>query len=280
MGLDLKQIVANSSTINYIERGSGSPLIFVHGSVGSLEDFLPQIEYFSCSFRAIAYSRRYHPPNEPPRKTDAYALHQHTADLLALVCALGAGPAHLVGASYGAYVCLFLALQSARSVRSLTLAEPPILPILRDTPAYRHLHDAFHRNSMQPSLAAFERGDPEDGIRRFLDGILGKKGAYDLLSPETRLALQRFGPELSAEFRTDFDLYMPSLPSARLPSLKMPVLLLNGNRSPAMFHAITDELKRSIPHSQRQTIQRAGHAINLANPSLYNSILHNFLDKG
>jgi hypothetical protein len=58
----------------------------------------------------IAYSRRFHPPNEIDPSDRTYAAERHAENLAALLGALDAGKAHLVGSSYGAYIILVLAL--------------------------------------------------------------------------------------------------------------------------------------------------------------------------
>ena len=105
-GSEIRPIAINQTTLHYFECGKGEPLIFVHGGLGDLHTFQRQVQEFATSFRVIAYSRRFFPPNAPPRETDVNPLSNHVADLRALITQLKATPAHLVGNSYGAYVAL------------------------------------------------------------------------------------------------------------------------------------------------------------------------------
>ena len=132
-GSDIRPIEVNQTTLHYFECGKGEPLIFVHGGLGDLHTFQRQVQTFATSFRVIAYSRRFSPPNAPPRETDVNPLSNHVADLRALITQLKATPAHLVGNSYGAYVALALAVDHPELVRSLVLGEPPVLPLLPRT---------------------------------------------------------------------------------------------------------------------------------------------------
>src|SRR5881628_4062986 len=66
--------------LHFTERGTGVPVVFVHGSLGSLENWRLQIDAFATRFRVIAYSRRYHPPNSPRPDGQAYALDLHADD--------------------------------------------------------------------------------------------------------------------------------------------------------------------------------------------------------
>ena len=132
-GSEVRAIGINEATLHYFECGEGEPIVFVHGTLGDLNVFRTQAQTFAARFRVISYSRRYHPPNAPPRAQDVDALSAHAADLGALVKELKATPAHLVASSYGAYVALALAVDHPELVRSLVLGEPPVLPLLSRT---------------------------------------------------------------------------------------------------------------------------------------------------
>jgi len=51
-------------------------------------------------------------------------------DLVSLMKALQLAPAHLVGCSFGAYICLLVARDHPELIRALTICEPPLLPLL------------------------------------------------------------------------------------------------------------------------------------------------------
>ena len=80
-GSEIRSIEVNQTTLHYFECGKGEPLVFVHGGLGDLHTFQRQVQEFATSFRVIAYSRRFSPPNAPPRETDVNPLSNHVADL-------------------------------------------------------------------------------------------------------------------------------------------------------------------------------------------------------
>lgn len=269
--------ITSRGTFAFSERGRGAALIFIHGSLGSLHDFSRQMTLFGESYRKLVYSRRYHPPNPPPGPGELYTIEGHAADLKAIIRGLDAGPVHLVGSSWGAYVALALALQHPELAASLVLAEPPILGLLNRSAAGRILFDGFHREAILPARAAFERGEMEGGVRNFVDGIAGKEGSFDSLPPKARGRLVEAGPELRAEFETPFDAYMPLPDVAALGRMQTPVLLLQGDRSPKMFHLIQDELELAITDAERVMIPRSGHSVHIENAHAFHEVVGDFL---
>ncbi len=261
----------------FLEAGEGEALLFLHGSLGSFLEFTPVVRHFSRKYRAIAYSRRYHPPNAADVPEGEYTISGHAEDLAALLSALRTGSAHLVGSSWGAYVALFLATRRADAVRTLVLGEPPVLPLLRRTPRGRDLLELFLQETVKPSLAAFRRGSAADGVRTFFDGVTGRPGAFDALTAVTRQALLLAAEELRREFETPFEAYMPDLTPESLGGLRCPVLLLESERSPELFHRILDELEALIPGAERVVLPGTGHAMHTGNPDAYVQAIEQFL---
>ncbi|NIR47278.1 alpha/beta hydrolase [candidate division KSB1 bacterium] len=70
----------------------------------------------------MVYSRRYHWLNEQIAEGIDYSMTEHVDDLQTLLHSFGAVQAHLVGHSYGAFLCLLLAIKEPRFVRTLVLA--------------------------------------------------------------------------------------------------------------------------------------------------------------
>jgi pimeloyl-ACP methyl ester carboxylesterase len=110
------------AALDHVERGFGAPLVLVHGSASDRRTWGAQLEAFAARFRVIAYSRRYHWPNAPIPEGADYSMSEHVDDLRDLLDRLGAAPAHLVGHSYGAFVCLLLAAREPERVRSCSRA--------------------------------------------------------------------------------------------------------------------------------------------------------------
>ena len=258
------------------EEGSGKPVIFVHGSLGSWADFSRQVHTFGKDYRALSYSRRFHPPN-PCIAGAPYTLRRHAEDLAAVIDALAVERPAVVACSWGGCAVLLCAILHPGLLGSLVLCEPPMLPLLERTPEGMKLAADFRDAVLIPATAAFDRGDAAGGIRRFFDGVAGKNGSLDALSLSAKERLLEAGPELQLEFQTDPHLYMPALPDELLAGVDIPVLLLEGERSPRMFGVITDELAHILPNTRRETISRAGHSMQMNNPEAFDGAVASFL---
>ena len=122
-------ILVNGANLHFEDRGRGEPLVFVHGSASDWRTWDAQLDEFARRHRAIAYSRRYHWPNDPIPAGADYSMAEHVQDLETLLRKLDTVPADLVAHSYGACVALLLAIQSPHLVRRLVLSEPPALTL-------------------------------------------------------------------------------------------------------------------------------------------------------
>jgi non-heme chloroperoxidase len=259
------------------EAGEGPPLLFIHGSLGSLGDFAAQVDFFSSRFRAVSYSRRYHPPNASDDPGAPYTLVGQADDIAAVIHAAGMTHPDVIASSWGGYAALLCAIRHPGTFRSLVLGEPPMLPLLEATEEGRAELEKFQSTALSPSRDAFLRGDQAEGVARFFDGIAGRSGAFNALSPAVRAKLLEAGPELRLEFLSPFAEYMPSLAEDDLRSIRIPVLLLNGERSPRFFGIITDRLEGLLPVTRRRKIPLSGHSMQIANPRVYNAVVEEFL---
>ena len=183
----MSTIAINGSEFHYEDTGSGEPLILVHGSASDARAWKGQQQEFANHFRTICYSRRYHWPNKPIADNTDYSMMLHVEDLAALLETLDATPAHLVGHSYGAFLCTLLAMKEPRLVRSLVLAEPPaitlfvsnqpkpaeLIRLLFTRPATALSIIKFGATGVDPAKNAFRRGDTETGARIFGDAVFG-----------------------------------------------------------------------------------------------------------
>lgn len=275
----LKKITINGAEIHYTERGEGEgdPVIFVHGGLGDFRTWGPQMGPFSERYHAVSYSRRAHYPNAwPLGYEEEAAMEVHIADLAVLIEALELAPAHIVANSYGGYISLFVALRHPRLVRTLSLAEPPVQPILRCLPGGEELWEDFMQRAWRPAGIAFARGDLEGGVRLFVEGAVGAE-EYSKLPQRVRAEMLKDAPEMAAQTRAPFEVHMPPFTCSDAAQINVPTLLLYGERSPKMYRLINDELARCMPDTEQAIIGEAAHVLHNQNPGEHNRVVLDFL---
>lgn len=103
--------------LHYIERGSGKPLILLHGNGESGEYFTHQIEYFSKSRRVIAPDTRGH--GQSPRGTAPFSIRQFAEDLRDFMDGLSIQRADILGFSDGGNIALVFAIRYPERVDRL-----------------------------------------------------------------------------------------------------------------------------------------------------------------
>jgi pimeloyl-ACP methyl ester carboxylesterase len=107
------RVAVGGATVAYRELGAGEPVVFVHGGESDLRTWEQQLPAIAESHRAISYSRRHARPNDDiPAGVDDQML-VHVDDLAGFLSAVGAAPAHLVGNSWGGFICLLTAVRGS-----------------------------------------------------------------------------------------------------------------------------------------------------------------------
>lgn len=105
--------------LNYTEKGSGFPLILLHGNGENAGYFEYQIEYFSASYRVIAIDTRGH--GKSPRGTEPFTIVQFAQDLKDFLDGMGIQRAHILGFSDGGNIALAFALKYSGYIEKLIL---------------------------------------------------------------------------------------------------------------------------------------------------------------
>ena len=279
--------LVNGARLVYRERGKGEPLVLVHGSASDLRTWEEQLPALGERYRAISYSRRYHWPNDPIPEGRDYAMPEHVDDLRALLEALGAAPAHIVGHSYGAFLALLLAIGEPRLVRSLVLCEPPaitlyvsndprpaeIIGLTLRKPRTAAALVRFGAAGAAPAKAAARRGDMAAATEALGRAVLGAE-FYERLSAE-RLEQARANTMRAELLGSGF----APLDDASVRALRMPVLLVGGGRSPEVFPRLLDRLQELLPHAERVEIAEASHIVHEDSPGAYNAAVATFLSR-
>jgi pimeloyl-ACP methyl ester carboxylesterase len=105
--------------LHFIDKGSGEPLVLLHGNGESSEYFSRQIGFFSDRCRVLAVDTRGH--GLSPRGTGPFTLERFSDDLYGFLTGLNIERADLLGFSDGGNIALTFALKYPGKVGRLIL---------------------------------------------------------------------------------------------------------------------------------------------------------------
>ncbi len=279
------QFISNKYEFNYLEAGKGKSLVFVHGSASDYRSWGHQYEFFSKEFHTIVYSRRYHFPNRNIQINEDYSMACHVNDLESLILNKSSHPAYVIGHSYGAFIALLLAIKNPSIIKSLVLTEPPVITLYvskepRPSELFRLLPKRpglalsilkFGIKGVVPAKAAISANDMNKAVEIFGRATLGIKTYNNL--PESRLKIAR-NNFIAAELTGSG---FPKLDSNKIRAIKVPALLLTGEKSPGLFRNLMNGLEELLPNAQRITVSGASHIVHEDNPAEFNKEVRTFL---
>ena len=284
----MASINVNGAQLEYFEKGSGEPLILVHGSSNDFRAWKHQQDELSKHFRTIVYSRRYHWPNKEITEGEEYSMAEQLDDLEALISSLNVSPAHLMGHSYGAFLSLLLAIKNPTLVKSLILAEPPvftlfisnepkpleILKMMFKTPLIGIEIMKFGKGVLVPASEAMKQNKIEEGMQIFVKGIFGDDAnrIYEIKKEEAESNLSNAKAELLGSG------FMP-IEEDSIRKVQTPALLVAGSKTRKIFRLFIDHLHKLLPNSEMVVINNATHLMQADNPNEFNKTAISFLNK-
>jgi non-heme chloroperoxidase len=266
---NLKNIEINGRQLHYVEQGGGGagagegggqqqrpPVIFIHGGLDDYRCWQFQMDYFSSKkYRAISYSRRFAYPNKWIGNvlTDN-TVEDNAKDLAELIRKLDVAPAHLVGASYGAFITLYCVSNNPDLAKTMVLNEPPIFKFLATSPIKEdvELLQRFRTYVQTPTEDSFKRGDFKKAAQTFIDRITGIENFFENLPKEDKQLLIDNAKSLEGEL----EYAQPS--SFSIEDVKqittIPTLQVKGELSPKLFYRISDILSDNMPNNTEQVV--------------------------
>lgn len=247
--------------LHYEESGTGTPVLGIHGTPGSAELWQDAARQLAKHGRCIVYDRRGFHRSELPGGLSSSDLDQHVDDAVALLDAIDARPAVVIGRSTGGLVALALALRDSSAVVAMALLEPAVFTV--DAAA------AWWAADLRERVLAWAATDPWLAARAVVIEALGEE-VWDAWPKELRDLVDATSPGVLAEARGR-GLDMSAAPwrpePAALAALRVPTLLVSGADSPAPLHAVAGRLADRIPAAESVVVS-GGHLIDPAHPSV------------
>ena len=247
----------NGVRLHHEQRGSGDPILCIHGTAGTALAWTDTVEELARLGRVIAYDRRGCGRSERPDPYERTSVAEHADDAAALLDALVAAPAVVIGRSYGATVATDLALRCPDRVRALVLLEG-------DAPRELAPAAAAWVDALADRLRAVAAQAGVDAVAEALIGAVAGESAWRSFPEELRQIMTGNGPAILAELRGEWWLQADL---AALATLQQPALLVTAADSPPALREPTEALAAALPNA-RTVVVGGGHLIDPAGPEI------------
>jgi pimeloyl-ACP methyl ester carboxylesterase len=256
-------IAVNGTDLYYEERGSGPAILFVHGMCGFANVWDDQVGRLAADFRCVTYDRRGHSRS---RLGDVQqrTVELHADDAAGLIRALGLAPCLLVGSSGGARVGLDVVRRYPELLVGAVLSEPPVFAL---EPAAAAAAQPEMAARLQAALA---QGDPRAAVDAFFDFMCpGLWRAID----EPRRDLYRAN---AGELLPDLQMPPYRVSPADLADVRVPCLVVRGDRSHPLLQRIAGTLASSIPDAELVELRGSGHVTYAEQPEAFAAAVRGF----
>ena len=266
----VKAMHVNGYDLAYIERGSGTPLVLVHGAVNDYRVWDAQVEAFSPRFHVYALSMRHYYPEKWNGEGKDFNVQQQADDVIAFVKALNAGKVYLLGHSRGGNIALHVAKKEPELLKALVLADPSGLEGLLPGGSPATGDDG---NAMRQQVAArLKAGDVEGGMKMYVEFTTGNDAWEALTPPQKQLRIDNAWTVVG-------DTDRPRTACEEGKRLTMPVLFINGETSPPRYPTTSKAFSACVPNATLATVPVASHGMFRTHPAETNRIVLDFLAK-
>ena len=264
--VDSGSVAVDGGHLFYEVAGSGTPIVLIHGGNVDRRMWDDQFMAFAREHRVVRYDLRGYGRSSP--ETGSFEAHR---DLHALMLSLGLRQASLVGLSGGGRIAIDFALVFPEMVDRLVLVAPGISGW-----------------SFAPDDTSWYA---EGRVMRDRGDSVGVAVAWANHSFYTRMVMAK--PRLAERMRhivgdnaSHFmgrvrhgDLERDAQPPAlgRTAGIRVPTLLLVGDRDVPDILKIADTLSASVPGIRRESFPGVGHFVNMERPADFTRVVLAFL---
>lgn len=171
-----------------------------------------------------------------------------------LIRKLDLAPAHLVGASYGAFTALYCASKNPELAKTMVLNEPPIMQFLARSAIKEdaELLQRFRTRVLNPTQNASRVREFRKAAQVAIDGIMEIENYFGQLPEEGKQFLIDNAKSLESELESTISTSYTMEDVKQITTI--PTLLVKGELSPKYFLRIIDILSDNMPNNTEQIV--------------------------
>ncbi|MEO6800060.1 MAG: alpha/beta hydrolase [Rhodanobacter sp.] len=239
-------VEVHGASLYYAITGNGSPVLLLHGSLGSSDDWGYQVRALAAHHTVIVMDSRGQGRSTRDARPFSYDL--MADDVVALLDKLAIARIDVVGWSDGANIGLDLAIRHPGRIAKLF---------------------AFGANTSVAGMS----GDPEK--QPIFPLVMTRMSAnYASLSP-TPKAFDAVATQMSVMWATE-----PNWSDAQLGTIKSPVWIVDGDHEEFIKREHTEHIAATIPGAGLLILPKVSHFAPLQAPALFNAAVLQFLNGG
>lgn len=262
----------NGVNLYYAVRGSGLPLVLVHGFACGIRSWDPQVRALAAHYRVITYDVRGHGLSEAPRAPEAYSQPTSVEDLRALLAHLKIRRAAVGGLSMGGNIALNFAIAHPAMVTALIVADTGAGS--DGTPEWNAVALRFAEVLGQGGLEAFaDMACANPLFARYVgQGPEAERFMRSCFMTNRAHGLAHTAREVLAKRPTIHAL------ETRLRQLRVPALLIVGEYD-APCLGVHRFMADTIAGAKHVVLPGLGHMTHLEAPARFNAAVRRFLDR-
>ena len=257
----METIELDGLEIAYRRSGDGPPIVLLHGTAVDSRVWRTQLDDLADGFTVVAWDE----PgaggsSDPP---EDFGLAEYADSLAAFLSALGLGPAHVAGLSWGGVLAQELYDRHPASVTSLILAD-----------TYAGWKGSLSKAECARRLVAVleQTSVPEEKFAATLPGLFGDQPSagtvaelHSIMADARAGGVRSTSLALAGNDRREL-----------LPQIEVPTLLIWGESDVRSPLHVADQLRENIPGARLVVIPGAGHVSNMEQPAAFNRAIRDF----
>ncbi len=264
----MPNLALNDIDLFYEVQGEGVPLLLIAGLASDSQSWQPVIEELSQHVLLITPDNRGTGRTQPQ---DIVTSIQHIAnDCIALIQHLGHSSVHLLGHSMGGFVALDLAIRYPDNVNKLMLAATAA--------TNSKCNNSLFSNWVSHIEAGIDLSLWFMDIFHWLFSVKYFEN-QTIVNDAIRYAIEYPYPQSSIAFKNQVEAVANYDCTERLSGITAETLVISGKEDLLYPPDVCYQLAQTIPDTAFSIIEGAAHSIHMEQPSIFTSVILEFLSR-
>lgn len=251
-----RTVEVNGVTLNYVDDGKGSPVVFVPAALVDHRVWEPYREAIARDHRFISYTKRYFGTDPWSDAGEHFSDDTHVSDLAAFIRALDVGPVYLVSWSYSGRLAPQLALRHPEMVRGMVHYEPAVGTLVAGMPEELKTAIAEERKKYGPAMEALKAGEAVEATKLFIEAVFERpEGGFEQEPEYMRTIWLDNARTLAPMFGSPPN----SITCDDLANIKQPTLIVKGEQTDLYYSSVADTMAQCQPDAELRELAGVGH---------------------